>query len=142
MVWPPSGILLNLIYLNNFMHLNTFLVLLIPIFTASAAQLCFKKGILGLGSLDFSLSGLLGLIPRIFQSGWLITGIILFGISFLVYLFVLSKFQLNIAYPILVSAGIILIALASWVLFREPLSLLQILGIIFIIFGIFLLFPK
>lgn len=124
------------------MSFSNLLIILIPILTASVAQLCFKKGVLGLGSLDFSLSNIFHLIPRIFQSGWLMTGIILFGISFLVYLFVLSKFQLSIAYPILVSAGILLIALASRFLFNESLSWLQILGIIFIIFGIFLLLPK
>jgi len=124
------------------MFWQNFLILLIPIFTITAAQLCYKKGVLGLGDLDFSLSGILNLIPQIFQNGWLIGGIILFGVSFLFYLFVLMKFQLNIAYPILVSGGLILITIASWFFFKEPLSWLQILGIIIIIFGIFLLLPK
>lgn len=121
---------------------QTILILVIPIFTAAIAQLFFKKGILGLGNLDFSISGILALIPRILQSGWLVGGIILFGISFLVYLFALSKFQLNIAYPIFVSAGVILIASASWFFFKETLSWPQILGIVAIIFGIFLLATK
>jgi len=124
------------------MNLNAILVLLIPIFAASTAQVFFKKGILNLGGLDFSLSGFLSLIPKIFHSGWLLGGIILFGIGFLFYLFALSKFQLNIVYPILVSAGIILLAIASWIFFNEPLSPWQILGTIIIILGIFLLFPK
>jgi len=120
------------------------LILIIPIFTAAIAQLLFKKGIsgLGMGNLDFSISGILSLIPRILQSGWLISGMILFGISFVVYLFALAKFQLNIAYPIFVSAGIILIATASWFLFKETLSWPQVFGIVAIIFGIFLLATK
>jgi len=122
--------------------LQNILVLIIPIFTAAIAQLCFKKGISALGSLDFSLSGVFSLIPRIFQSVWLVVGMILFGISFLVYLFVLSKSQLNIAYPIFVSAGVVIISLASWFLFKETLSWLQISGVILIIFGIFLLATK
>ena len=87
-------------------------------------------------------ANIFSLIPRVFQSGWLMGGLVLFGISFLVYLFALSKFQLNIVYPVLVSAGIVLIALASWALFKESLSLLQVLGIILIIFGIFLSVPR
>lgn len=121
---------------------QTILVLIIPIVTAAIAQLCFKKGISGLGNLDFSLSGVLSLIPRILQNGWLVGGMILFGISFLVYLFALSKSQLNIAYPIFVSAGVIIISLASYFLFKETLSWLQISGVALIILGIFLLATK
>jgi len=123
-------------------NFSTFLILLIPILTASIAQLCFKKGISNFSNLDFSLSSIYRLIPRILQNGWLMVGIFLFGISFLVYLIVLSKFQLNIVYPILVSAGIIIIAVTSWIFLKESLSLIQILGIIFIVFGIFLLLSK
>jgi len=121
---------------------QSFLILIIPIFATVGAQLCLKKGVLGLGGLNFSFSNIFSLIPRVFQSGWLMGGLVLFGISFLVYLFALSKFQLNIVYPVLVSAGIVLIALASWALFKESLSLLQVLGIILIIFGIFLSVPR
>lgn len=124
------------------MSWQNLFILLIPIFAIAAAQLCYKKGVLGLGELNFSYSGFLNLIPRIFQNGWLIMGIALFGIGFLLYLFVLNKIQLNVAYPVLVSGGIILITIASWFLFKESLSWLQILGIITIIFGIYLLLPK
>ena len=89
--------------------MSPFLILLIPIITAATAQILFKKGILAIGELEFSLSGVLNLIPKILQNAWLLSGMIIFGISFLVYLFVLSKSQLNIAYPIVVSAGIIII---------------------------------
>jgi len=120
----------------------TYLTLLIPILTASTAQVLFKKGISSFGSLEFSLANLFALIPRILQNIWLLTGMFLFGISFLAYLFILSKSQLNIVYPIVVSSGIIIISLASWFLFKETLSWLQILGIVFIIFGIYLLAIK
>ena len=122
--------------------ISAILVLIIPIFAAATAQVFFKKGISALGRLDFSLANLLALIPKIMQNGWLLSGMVLFGISFLVYLFALSKYQLNIAYPIFVSSGIILISLASWFFFRETLSWLQISGILLIIFGIFLLAIK
>jgi len=122
--------------------MSPFLILLIPIITAATAQILFKKGILAIGELEFSLSGVLNLIPKILQNAWLLSGMIIFGISFLVYLFVLSKSQLNIAYPIVVSAGIIIISLVSWLFFKETLSWLQLGGITFIIFGIFLLATK
>ncbi len=122
--------------------LQNILILIIPIFMAAIAQLCLKRGISGWGSLDFSLSNIFSLIPRILQNGWLLSGMFFFGISFLVYLFALSKLQLNIAYPIFVSAGVIIISLASWFFFKETLSWFQISGIILIIFGILLLTTK
>ena len=122
--------------------IKPYLILLGPIFSTVIAQIFLKKGISNLGSLDFSLANLFLIIPRVLQNVWLVVGAVSFGIGFLVYLFVLSKFQLNIAYPITVSAGIILVSLASWFFFKETLSSLQISGIILIIFGIFLLATK
>jgi len=123
------------------MILKLLLALVVSLLTATG-QLCLKKGALGLGEVEFSFSTILSFIPRAFQSGWLMLGIFIFGIDFLVYLFVLTKFQLNILYPAIVSAGIILISLASWLFLKESISLLQVLGIIVIIFGIFLLMPR
>ncbi|MBI2042722.1 MAG: transporter [Candidatus Nealsonbacteria bacterium] len=122
--------------------MSPFLIILIPILTAATAQILFKKGVSELGQLDFSISGVFNLIPRILQSPWLLVGMFLFGISFLVYLFVISKLQLNVVYPIVTSSGVILISLLAWVLFKESLSILQIAGIAVIVFGIFLLTTK
>lgn len=124
------------------MSWQTILILLMSVSTMTAAQLFYKRGTLDLKNLDFSISGVLNLIIQIFQNGWLIGGTILFGIGFIFYLFILSKLQLNIAYPILVGAGIISITIISWFLFKEPLSWLQILGIVVILSGVFLLLPK
>jgi multidrug transporter EmrE-like cation transporter len=122
--------------------LQNFLFLIIPILTLTAAQLFIKKGLLGLGEINFSFASLFHLFLRVFQSGWLVGGVILFGISFLLYLFVLSKIQLNIAYPIMVSVVIVLVAFFAWLLFKEILSWPQILGVVVIVFGIFLLAIK
>jgi len=120
-----------------------FYTLLIPtILIAASAQIFFKKGVLALGTLDFSLLGFFSLIPKVIQNAWLISGMFLFGISFLLYLFVLSKIQLNIIYPVVVGSGIILVTLASWSIFKEHLSMTQFIGISIIIFGIFLIMQK
>ncbi len=124
------------------MSFSTILALLVSVITASTAQIFLKKGVLNLTDLDLSFSSLLKLFVSIFQNKWLFLGSSLFIFSFIFYLFVLSKLQLNFAYPVMVSAGIILVAIGSWVFFQEQVSQWQILGISLIIFGIFLLFPK
>ena len=122
--------------------MQNYLLLTAAILTASAAQTLFKKGTLDLGRLDFSLAGILDLIPKIFQNVWLVIGMASFFISFLLYLFVLSKAQLITTYPIVVGSGIILVTLASWLIFKESISLWQFIGISAIILGIFLVIPK
>lgn len=122
--------------------ISKILLFVIPVFVASVAQIFFKKGVSSLGNLSFSFSGIIGLILRILHSGWLLAGIGLFGIGFLLYLFTLSKIQLNMAYTIFVSSVMIVITFASWFFLKETLSWLQILGVILIISGIFLLATK
>lgn len=122
--------------------MQQYLILIIPIVAASVAQIFLKKGMTALGRLDFTLAGVISLLPKIMQNIWLVSGAALFGISFLVYLFTLSKFQLNIVYPVFVSAGVVIVSLASSFFLKETLSLMQILGIAAIIFGIFLVAAK
>lgn len=124
------------------MSFSTILALLVSIITASIAQIFLKKGVLNLTDLDLSFSSLSKLFFSIFQNKWLFLGASLFVFSFVFYLFVLSKLQLSLAYPVMVSAGIVLVAIGSWAFFQEQVSQWQVLGIFLIIFGIFLLFPK
>ncbi len=121
-----------------------FLLLAASVLTTVSAQLFLKKGVASLGQLyfSFSFSGIMSIIFRILQSGWLMAGLTLFGISFLIWILILSKLQLNMIYPVIVSLNYCLIALASWFLFREYLSFVQILGITVIIFGTFLVLFK
>ena len=118
---------------------QTILLLAIPIFATVIAQLLLKKGMLLAGKLEFSLSNLLNLIFQVFHSVYLFLGLFFFGIAFLFWLFILSKIQLNVVYPISTSLTLCLVTVASWFLFKEYLSFYQILGIVIIIFGVFLL---
>lgn len=121
-----------------------FFVLAASILTTVGAHLFLKKGVLGFGQLNFSFSlpSIFSFIFRILQSGWLVVGLLLFGVSFLIWIFILSKLQLNMAYPVVVSLNFCLITVASWLIFKEYLAPLQILGIAIIIFGTFLVLFK
>jgi multidrug transporter EmrE-like cation transporter len=118
---------------------QTYLIILASVISTVAAQLCLKRGILALGTLNVSLNSFLGLIPRIFQNIWLLGGLFLYGISFLFWLFVISKIKLNTAYPIATSLNFSLVVLLSWLFFKEQMLPVQFLGITVIVFGIFLL---
>ena len=124
------------------MSFQTLLALSISILTASIAQIALKRGASAFSDLKFSLSSIFELIIGIFQNKWLFTGMTLFVISFFFYIFTLSKVQLSFAYPIMVSTGMVLVLIGSWIFFGEQLSLSNIIGILLIILGIFLLVPK
>lgn len=121
---------------------QTSLLFGISIFATVLAHLFFKKGVIKLGEIKFSFPEIFSVIGQIFQNVWILIGIVLFGISFLTWLFILSKLQLNIAYPIIISIEAVFVSSASWFLFHEYLSWLQILGIVFVIIGILLISPK
>ena len=118
------------------------LLFAISVSATVGAHLFFKKGVLKLGTLQFSFPGIFFTILSILQNAWILIGMVLFGISFLSWLFIISRLQLNIAYPVIISTEAVLVTVASWFLFKEYLSFWQISGIAVIIFGIFLLLTK
>ncbi|MDP2946977.1 MAG: SMR family transporter [Nanoarchaeota archaeon] len=118
---------------------QTFLFLGITVFFTVLSHLCLKKGVLGLGDLNFSFDNFISLFSRILQNYWLVSGIFLIGISFIFWLFVISRIKLNLAYPIATGLNVALIVIFSWIFLKEHLLPIQILGIVVIIFGIFLI---
>jgi len=118
---------------------QTFIFLAISILSTVVAQLLLKKGMLLMGRVEFSLPNLLNLFIQVFHNIYLFLGLIFFGVAFFFWLFILSKVQLNIVYPISTSLTLCLVTLVSWFLFKEYLSFYQILGIGLVVLGVFLL---
>lgn len=73
------------------------------------------------------------------KSPYVLIGIPFFVIALVLYLYVLSRLPLSVAYPILVSAAIAIVAFASHYLFKENISIGQIGGFGMIICGIWLI---
>lgn len=64
-------------------------------------------------------------------------GIISYGISFLLWIKVLSKVELSYAYP-MVSLGYVLVMIFSYFFFKENITPIRILGVAFIMIGVIL----
>ena len=71
---------------------------------------------------------------------WL--GIFFYGCAFLLYAMALSRFPLNIAHPILTAGAIAMVALSSVFIFKEPISLSLIVGLLLVIVGVILIAYK
>jgi multidrug transporter EmrE-like cation transporter len=76
------------------------------------------------------------LIKRLVNDGpWAIGGIILYAISALFWLVVLSRVALSVAYPI-VAVGYVVVVLYSYFFFHEPVKAIAWVGLGFIVIGV------
>ncbi|MGP8025795.1 MAG: EamA family transporter [Acidocella sp.] len=78
------------------------------------------------------------LVSRMLVLGFsppLMGGLVLFGFSILAWLVVLSRLPVSIAYP-MASLGYVMAALLGVVFLREPVHVLQIVGIVVICLGV------
>lgn len=116
-----------------------YIILFVSLVFAVSGQILLKKGSLTLGEIAKSPRGIIDLGLSMLKNFNIFGSLVMFGIAFFLWTWVLSKMQLNVVYPIAVAVQLILLAVGSWLLLKETLSVAQIAGILIIIFGIFLL---
>lgn len=68
-----------------------------------------------------------------------ISGIFLYGMSFLLYIFLISKYDLGYIIPLVTALVYIIIFVASFLIFKESFTLLKIIAIVLIVAGLVLL---
>lgn len=100
-------------------------------------QLLIKHGMNKTGKL-YLTKDTVNTLKKIITSKFVILGLASYIISALIWLVVLSKLPLSLAYP-LVSSSYILIAIFSKVFFKEKISGLRWLSMVIIIIGIVIL---
>ncbi len=66
---------------------------------------------------------------------WFYLAVLLYGAATLLWISILQHVPLSLAYPF-VALGFVIVPLASWVLFKEPLNISYALGVVFIIIGL------
>lgn len=119
--------------------MNVYIILAIDIFFVIVANILLKKGASIVSVLELSPENMVSSIFSFAKNPYIILGLISYGISFIMWLFVLSKLKLGIAYPVAVSLNICLLTVASVLFFKETVTTLQVIGIFIIIAGLFLL---
>ena len=114
-----------------------FGLILIGVLLNAVAQLLLKAGITHIGHFEFRWSSV---VPFGFQAATtpaIITGLACYGISVLVWMAVLSRVEVSVAYP-MVSIGYIIVGVAGWYFFGESLSTLRVAGIFVIFLGVYM----
>lgn len=119
--------------------MKLFLLMFSSVFLCSVAQLLVKKGMTVLGVCSFSLSHLLSLVIAIFTNIYLFLGMVCYGVSVLIWMVVLSRVPVSVAYPFS-SVGFIVTLILGYFLFNELITLNKVMGIGFICLGVYLIF--
>lgn len=68
-----------------------------------------------------------------------VVGIILYGISFLTYMYLISKYELGYIIPLLTAFVYIVIFFASYFIFHEVFTVMKIAGVSLIVLGLIFL---
>jgi drug/metabolite transporter (DMT)-like permease len=77
----------------------------------------------------------LGAIIRVLISPYILSGLFLYGLATVLWLFILTKVPLSVAYP-LQSFAYIIAVFGAFFFFQEEINLWKILGVILILAGV------
>jgi len=115
----------------------SFSLIMTGVLLNAGAQLLLKAGTNAVGRFDFSLANLVPVGMKLAFEPHIVGGLACYVVSVVVWIMGLSRVEVSIAYPML-SVGYILNAVAAWYLFGESMTAQKLVGIAFIVLGVFL----
>ncbi len=114
--------------------MKNLIMILFCVSLGSIGQLTLKHGMNSFGPIRMqNLSSLV----NAFTNPYVLAGFILYGLSALVWMIVLSRVEVSWAYP-MVSISYVVVVVASRFLFQEDVDFNRILGTLVICVGVFL----
>jgi len=113
-------------------------LILLGVLLNACAQILLKTGMNQIGHFTFSPENVLPISLKVIGNFPIMSGLVCYALSVIVWLMVLSRVQVSYAYPML-SIGYIVSALAGYYLLGEDLSLIRMTGIVVIIAGVYLI---
>ena len=115
------------------MSLVNFVLILLNTVILVAGQFLWKYGMM---KTTFKLDPLS--IIKILFSPFIFSGLVMYGFATILWLFILSRVPLSVAYPVQ-SIAYVLAVFGAYFFFHEPLSPTKIIGVILIILGVSLI---
>lgn len=113
-----------------------FSLILTGVLLNACAQLLLKAGTNAVGHFEFHIENLLPIGMKLAFQPYIMGGMACYAVSLVVWIMALSRVPVSIAYPML-SIGYVINAFVAWQWFGEPLSAQKLLGIGFIIIGVY-----
>ncbi len=115
----------------------SFSLILAGVLLNAGAQLLLKAGTNAIGQFEFSAANIVPVGMKLALEPHIMGGVACYVVSLIVWIMGLSRVDVSIAYPML-SIGYVLNALAAWYLFGESISAQKLVGIGFIVAGVYL----
>ena len=117
--------------------ISNFIFIISSVLLNALAQILLKAGMKQFGNIDLK-NNIINTSISIALNPYIITGFISYGISILLWLWVLSKVDVSLAYPFQ-ALGYIVVTILAWLIFQENISFTRIMSLIFISIGLIIL---
>ncbi len=119
------------------MNAVSFALIMTGVLLNAGAQLLLKAGTNAVGKFEFSAANIVPVGMKLAFEPHIMGGLACYVVSVVVWILGLSRVEVSIAYPML-SVGYVLNAVAAWYLFGESMTAQKLVGIAFIVAGVFL----
>ncbi|HMX17402.1 MAG TPA: SMR family transporter [Rhodocyclaceae bacterium] len=119
------------------MNTLSFVLVLTGVLLNAAAQLLLKAGTNAVGHFEFHMDNVLPVGWKLATQPHILGGMACYAVSLVVWIMALSRTPVSIAYPML-SIGYVINAFVAYSWFGEPLASQKLLGIAFIVVGVWL----
>ncbi len=110
--------------------------ILVSVVAGAAGQIMLKKGMSSTGGITLTLTQLPETLWRMITNPWVFVGLIVYVGGTVFWLAALSRVDLSYAYPFASLSYVVMLA-ASWLLFREDINALRLIGTAIICVGVF-----
>ncbi len=115
---------------------TSFALILTGVVLNACAQLLLKAGTNAIGHFEFHRANLLPIGLKLALEPHILSGMACYVVSLVVWIMALSRVPVSIAYPML-SIGYVINAVVAWQWLGEDISLQKLLGIGFIMLGVY-----
>ena len=115
--------------------MQAILAILVCVVLNSIAQIFLK---FGMSNMDKKVSLSIAFLPSLITNAYVVFGAALYGTSFILWLYVLSKVKVSYAYPF-ISLSYVLVAVLGFFLLSEKISFGAWIGICLVVVGVALI---
>lgn len=122
----------------NLVLQNFYALLLISVTFNVTANILLKTGVTKTGGITAETANIITNVIKVVGSPFIIVGLFLYGLSFLIWLRVLTFNDLSRSYPIFATIVFLMTTLGSIKFLNEDVSLVRILGMAVMLVGIFI----
>jgi multidrug transporter EmrE-like cation transporter len=118
------------------MTLRGIILVIIAAGMMASASLMLRAGIDRAGGFGTHPGRLVEDILNLLRQPIFLIGVFLYGSGTLVWMRVISSEPLSLGYPVLVSVSFVAITLGAAFFFKEPLSIIKVIGMVVILVGV------